>query len=207
MRFTGTLINWNDERGFGFIEPEGGGQQLFAHIKDFPAGSGRPADGQTLTFTVETGANGKKRAKAIQYPVRARRAPPRRVEAPARWTPARLAVLPAFAAVYVYVVITWGFSLLVLLGYVGLSLVAFLAYGFDKSAAVAGRWRTAEQSLHMLSLVGGWPGALVAQQLLRHKTAKPAFVAVFWLTVVANVAAFVAWHAGWLPVPRPPGLR
>lgn len=206
MRFAGTLKTWNDERGFGFIEPAQGGQPLFVHIKDFPGGSGRPSPGQLLSFEVVTGPNGKKRAAAVQYPPRARPAARPRVEAPARWTAARALVLPLFAALYVAVVLRWGFSAPLLLAYVGLSVAAFLAHAFDKAAAVAGRWRTREETLHLLALAGGWPGALLAQQLLRHKTRKPAFVAVFWLTVALNVAAFVAWHAGVLPLPRPPGL-
>jgi uncharacterized membrane protein YsdA (DUF1294 family)/cold shock CspA family protein len=205
MRFTGTLKTWNDERGFGFIGPTQGGQEVFVHIKDFPSGSGRPSVGQVLTFEVETSPNGKKKARAIQYPVRERQRTRSRIESTAPWTLPRVLVIPVFAAVYAAVVWRWGFSPLVLLAYIGLSLVAFLAYVFDKSAASAGRWRTAEQTLHLFSLAGGWPGALVAQQLLRHKTSKQGFITVFWLTVLLNVGAFVAWHAGVLPLPRPPG--
>lgn len=43
MRFEGLLKTWNDERGFGFIQPTNGGQEIFVHIKSFPAGYGRPA--------------------------------------------------------------------------------------------------------------------------------------------------------------------
>ena len=42
----------------------------------------------------------------------------------------------------------------------------------------------------------GWPGALLAQQVLRHKTSKTSFIAVFWLTILVNVVGFVALHAG-----------
>jgi uncharacterized membrane protein YsdA (DUF1294 family) len=51
----------------------------------------------------------------------------------------------------------------------------------------------------LLALAGGWPGALLAQQLLRHKTSKPGFIAMFWFTVLINVVVFVAWHSGHLP--------
>ena len=81
--------------------------------------------------------------------------------------------------------------------YAGASVVCALVYAIDKSAAKAGRWRVSESTLHTLSLVGGWPGALVAQQVLRHKSNKAAFRAVFWLTVVVNVAGFVAIHSPW----------
>ena len=75
MRFEGTLKTWHDDRGFGFIEPTQGGQEIFVHIKAFPAGTGRPQVGQVLSFEVTLGPNGKKRAQDVQYPVRARRLP------------------------------------------------------------------------------------------------------------------------------------
>jgi uncharacterized membrane protein YsdA (DUF1294 family) len=69
--------------------------------------------------------------------------------------------------------------------------VTFMAYALDKSAAQRGTWRTKETTLHLLALVGGWPGALLAQQLLRHKSSKTQFRHVFWATVLINVAGFV----------------
>ncbi|MCC5788987.1 MAG: DUF1294 domain-containing protein [Opitutales bacterium] len=67
-----------------------------------------------------------------------------------------------------------------------LSLVTFIAYALDKAAARKGSWRTPESTLHVLSLLGGWPGALVAQRKLRHKTRKSSFRLVFWLTTILN---------------------
>ena len=67
------------------------------------------------------------------------------------------------------------------------SLVTFSAYAIDKSAAKGARWRTPESALLLLGLVGGWPGGLLAQQLLRHKSRKTSFIWAFWLTVAANV--------------------
>ena len=64
-------------------------------------------------------------------------------------------------------------------------------YAVDKSAARKGAWRTQESTLHLLSLAGGWPGALVAQQKLRHKSRKQSFRFVFWVTVLLNCGAFV----------------
>ncbi|HJV67205.1 MAG TPA: DUF1294 domain-containing protein [Geomonas sp.] len=69
------------------------------------------------------------------------------------------------------------------------SLVTFLTYALDKSAARNGRWRTRESTLHLLSLVGGWPGALLAQNMLHHKSNKRSFRAVFWMTVGLNCFA------------------
>ncbi|AVV83226.1 DUF1294 domain-containing protein [Shewanella putrefaciens] len=72
--------------------------------------------------------------------------------------------------------------------YLTLSFLTFIAYAIDKSAAKRNKWRTKESTLHLLALMGGWPGALFAQNLLRHKSVKASFRNVFWLTVVANLA-------------------
>ncbi len=196
MRFDGKLKSWNDERGFGFIEPMRGGKDIFVHIKGFPPGTGRPSIGQSLSYECEIGPNGKLRAHSVKYKVRSHVPSPDRRYATASWRHPQLLAIPLFVAVWFYIASRWSVSPIVLLIYFGLSLVAFLAYAVDKSAAINGRWRTAEDTLHLLSLAGGWPGALLAQQLLRHKCSKPSFVAFFWFTVVANVTVFIAWHSG-----------
>ena len=76
--------------------------------------------------------------------------------------------------------------------YLVASVVAFAFYAADKSAARAGRRRTPESTLILLGLIGGWPGAFIAQQTLRHKTRKTGFLAAFWLSAVLNVAVVAA---------------
>ncbi len=71
------------------------------------------------------------------------------------------------------------------------SLLTFLMYAKDKSAARKGAWRISENTLHLFSLFGGWPGALIAQQKLRHKSKKQPFRFVFWLTVLLNCAGLL----------------
>ncbi|RPF02269.1 uncharacterized membrane protein YsdA (DUF1294 family) [Vibrio crassostreae] len=78
-----------------------------------------------------------------------------------------------------------------LVWYLAIGLVAFFVYAKDKRAAINGNWRVPEKTLHILSFAGGWLGALIAQDKLRHKTQKQPFRAIYWLTVVINVAAFV----------------
>jgi uncharacterized membrane protein YsdA (DUF1294 family) len=73
-----------------------------------------------------------------------------------------------------------------------MSVVTFAVYAHDKSVATTHHRRISEQTLHLLAVLCGWPGALLAQRLLRHKTRKTRFLLVFWVTVVANVAALVA---------------
>jgi uncharacterized membrane protein YsdA (DUF1294 family) len=72
------------------------------------------------------------------------------------------------------------------------SLVCFIAYALDKSAAINGRWRTPERTLLLLGLAGGWPGAMLAQRWLRHKSRKTPFRVAFWCTVLLNLGAAAA---------------
>ena len=69
-----------------------------------------------------------------------------------------------------------------------MSVVAYATYARDKSAARRSARRTPERTLHLMALLGGWPGALLAQRRLRHKSRKPSFLVSFWLTVVVNVS-------------------
>ena len=195
MRLSGKLRSWNDERGFGFIEPAQGGKDIFVHIKAFAPGTGRPTIGQVLTFEVELGPDSKMRAHSVHYVINNRAPKTPRAESPESWTLPRLLAIPIFALVWLYVASRWPVSPMVFWVYIGLSLLTFLAYAVDKSAAINGRWRTPEKTLHLLSVSGGWPGALLAQQLLRHKCSKPSFMVVFWITAAANAVGFFAWHS------------
>jgi len=85
MRFNGKIKTWDDERGFGFIEPTQGGQDIFVHIKAFKARGARPVVGQAVSFAVELGPQGKKRAAAVEW-LRPARAPAvRAAEQAAPW--------------------------------------------------------------------------------------------------------------------------
>lgn len=80
-----------------------------------------------------------------------------------------------------------------LLLYAGASVITFIFYAVDKSKAKRGVWRIKESTLHLLALLGGWPGAALAQQVLRHKSHKRKFRIVFWLTVVVNIMGVVCF--------------
>ena len=77
--------------------------------------------------------------------------------------------------------------------YVVIAALTFIAYVIDKAAARSDRWRIPESTLHVLALVGGWSGAILAQTILRHKSVKREFRLIFWVTVGINL--FVL---GWL---------
>ncbi|MNV63308.1 hypothetical protein D3C71_1558930 [compost metagenome] len=141
---------------------------------------------------MELGAQAKKRAinvELLQAPRKIAVKTQRAGSAP--WGSASVLAIP-----FLLVVVSAGYffgqpPLWVLGVYPALSALTFLAYALDKSAAQQGRWRTSENTLHLLALAGGWPGALVAQQVLRHKSSKAVFRAAFWCTVMFNLLAFV----------------
>lgn len=82
-------------------------------------------------------------------------------------------------------------TFLLSLGYLAMSGVLYVAYGIDKRAAQVGTFRTQESALHLLALMGGWPGALLAQRAFRHKTVKVSFQVPFWITVAVNYILLV----------------
>jgi uncharacterized membrane protein YsdA (DUF1294 family)/cold shock CspA family protein len=190
-RLSGTLTAWNDDRGFGFIVDESG-HRTFAHISAFRGG--RPVDGDRLSFDVEQTPDGKTRAVNVvgTRPARPKAAPRGRIHGEA--------FLPIVVFVVAYLVIDQfrPITLWVPLAYGALSVLAFALYGADKQAAQRGTWRTSESTLIAVGLLGGWPGAIVAQQVFRHKTAKRSFRSAFWFTTVLNVTAFVVVASGWL---------
>jgi len=74
------------------------------------------------------------------------------------------------------------------------SLFSYFLYAKDKKAAMNNTWRTPETSLHLCALLCGWPGAIIGQQRLRHKTRKVSFRVTFWLTLLINSVAIAALH-------------
>jgi len=191
MRYQGRITKWKDDKGFGFITPNGGSEQVFVHISSFSNRQRRPEGNEIVTYELKVDAKGRAQANTVAF-VGERPTP----SAP----PGRSNFPPVFAVcflVFVVVAVVAGrLPIAVLALYLVASLVAFFAYAFDKSAALRNQWRTQESTLHLFALLGGWPGALAAQRLLRHKSAKASFQATFWVTVVLNCGAL-----GWLFLP------
>ena len=187
MRLKGKIASWNDDKGFGFIAPFDGGNKVFVHIKAFRNGSRRPATNDVVTYSVARDIQ--ERTRAVNA-ILAGNKSPRKSHLSAGLS-ANLVALLFLSAVGTSIFLDY-LPLLVLGGYLLISTITFVIYAIDKSAARAGRWRTSEGTLHLLALAGGWPGALVAQQSLRHKSKKVSFRVFFGLTVLLNCAG-LAW--------------
>ena len=85
-----------------------------------------------------------------------------------------------------------------LLGYVvAISVITFWLNWHDKKRAGSGRRRVPEFNLHLAELLGGWPGALLAQRIVRHKTAKTRYQVVFWILVGLHEVASLGFLSGW----------
>ena len=194
----GELIEWNDERGFGFIHPDGGGPRLFVHISQIGRIATRPQLGDRVSYAIGRGRDGG--AAAVNVSIAG--ANPVKGRALARGTEAN----PSPAASRHNRVRTYlGLALLALVaigwlaGSIPTAMVALYLlmsgasawlYYRDKQSAEAGEWRTSEDMLHGIDLAFGIIGGLFAQQLFRHKTAKTGFAAITY--VIAAV------HGLWL---------
>lgn len=186
MRLAGRITDWNDDKGFGFAAPNGGGTRAFVHINAFQRGSRRPVDGDMISYLPDVDARGRTNARQVRHAGQGIEAP----RTPSRMPRAALGL--AFLAAGVVAAVAALIPALPVAVSVAMSAVSWLMYRSDKAAARREDQRTPEAHLHLVDLLGGWPGALVAQQQFRHKTAKRSFQAVFWATVVINLVA-AAW--------------
>lgn len=188
MRQQGRIAKWNDERGFGFIAPSEGGNSVFVHISSFPRSARRPSLNEAVSYTLVFDSHGRPQANDVRFIVGSRSVST--ISQALRWD---IAVPIVFAmsflvALAVFAVLGWlEISWLAL--YYGASIITYVVYARDKKAAQNAGWRIPEATLHLMSLVGGWPGALIAQVLLRHKTRKLSFLIGYGFTIIANCIA------------------
>ena len=184
----GKITHWNEERGYGFITPSSGANQVFVHIRAFRNRHLPPELNQVVQYSLSTDKQG--RPCAVKVMRAGERLPGNSRPVTGLF---KILVAIGFIVVVAWSVTAYNIPIQILYLYLAASAFTFLVYAKDKRAARAYRWRTKESTLHTLALVGGWPGALIAQQVLRHKSRKNAFQFMFWTTAVLNCVAF-----GWL---------
>ena len=177
----GTLKTWNDEKGFGFITPSSGGKDVFVHAKSFANRQRRPSVNDRVQYLVEEDATGRLKAAEVLF----------HGESPAVWTwlHTRLFIAGAFILFVLWQTVQKVLPAAVIWFYLVVSPITFVVYGWDKSAAKSNRRRIPERILHSLELLGGWPGALIAQQHFHHKSRKLSYQIAFCLCVIINCAA------------------
>jgi len=202
MRETGELVDWDDDRGFGFIQRPTGSERIFVHVKAIRQSYTRPRLGDRLSYTVGPGRNGKLAALDVDIAG----ANPRPREAAQRgapelpfarnsnrvWAALTLIVL-LMAAIITNRLPPWG-----ALPYILLGLLSFSQYRADKLAAIAGVWRTSEYQLHGLDLAFGIIGGLLAQHIYRHKTSKPMFRIITWAIAALHMVLLALVLSGWI---------
>lgn len=182
-RINGTITDWNDEKGFGFITPENGDGKIFLHVNALATGQRRPQLSDSITY--EVGSDDQRRPYAVNVQYKNYRL---RVHF---FNLFFLGSITFFAILFWMAfknIIPWWIFIV----YVSASFLTLLEYAFDKYKAQRGKWRTSEAMLHALELLGGWPGALIAQQTFRHKNKKIYFQIPFWMIVAIHIC-FWAW--------------
>ena len=187
MRQKGKIRSWNDQKGFGFIESASGSKDVFLHISALNNRGRRPEVGQVITFDVGVDRQGRPRASNVALPGDSKSSKQQGSD-----TTIPLLVVGCFFLVLAAAIAAGKLPSMFLWVYFFFSVATFAMYGLDKSAARGGRWRTSEQTLHILAFLGGWPGALIAQSWFRHKSKKSSFRAAFWVTVIFNILV-VMW--------------
>lgn len=180
MRSQGILTSWNDEKGFGFITPDDGSRQVFVHVNSCSNRGRRPELNQTVSYALSSDSKGRPCAVNVLFAGERRGI---------GFGSILIAVLFLAAVAFSSFHLSKTPRLIFWL-YVTASLLTFIMYAKDKAAAKNGSWRTPESTLHLFALLCGWPGALIAQQTLRHKSKKQPFRVIFWITVLLNCGAF-----------------
>ena len=186
MYTDGIIVSWNEAKGFGFAATKKSSQDVFIHISDFESSEFLPVVDQQVRFIVSQVADGKLRGEAISLCGQKRQ---RRILKMGKFVPV---VLFSFTTGLIFTICSGKLPSIVGIYYCLLSGITYLSYARDKRAAQTGAWRTSEVRLQLQSLLGGWPGAWLAQVKLRHKSQKRRFKGMFYLTVMINLAG-LSW--------------
>ncbi|WP_353171423.1 DUF1294 domain-containing protein [Acinetobacter rudis] len=194
MRDQGRLVEWHDEKGYGFIQPNDTNKaRVFLHIKEFSRPGPRPIVGCALDYQVALDGQGRYRATQVVY-LKASQTQKNVVNNVKVFKTKDIQVKsPMIIVIVIYIVVL---GVLAAIGrlpallpifLILMNVVCYWFYSQDKEAAQLGNRRVPEQTLHVLSFLGGWPAAWLAQQRLRHKTQKASFLRIYRLTIIFHV--------------------
>lgn len=168
------IVEWNDQKGYGFLQV--GKNRVFLHRSDFTEHHKRPAVGDVICFTMGQDAKGRMCAvNAVHLNDGGR------ITAASLLLLVCLLMLPAFALYRHGAYFRWAVAYVLVMG-----AISYRCYVLDKKAAREKSWRFSENGLHLTELLGGWPGAFLAQRRLRHKISKANYQIIFWVIVLAH---------------------
>mgnify|MGYP000140324084 CR=1 FL=1 len=215
IRKKGKIVQWDDTKGFGFILSEDSSKHIFVHIKSFIDRRMRPSLNENVTYTVYMDKNDKTSAinvtretdkpkvfqqknkknvtlKSIAH-INKNKNNNYKIDYKSTH---KISIFPilfiiGFSTFLIYSSIYEQIPFFIIILYLFMSIITYVAYSSDKSYAITQKYRVPENTLHILSLLGGWIGALIAQQRFRHKTKKISFKIVFWITVLLNISILV----------------
>ncbi|OCH13504.1 DUF1294 domain-containing protein [Aliivibrio fischeri] len=173
----GRVVEWNDSKGYGFISALNGELKVFLHISTLKNKNRRPKVGDEVSFDINEEIKGRFNANNVSI-------------AGANTIPSTIMFCFIYLVLASVALVMFNGEKMFLVLYLGMSLLTYVMYAIDKNAAKKGNWRTPENTLHVLSLLGGWPGALFAQNQFRHKSKKQPFKTILWITIFVNIGAF-----------------
>lgn len=198
MRDQGRLVEWFDDKGYGFIQPNDSNKgRVFLHIKDFSRQGPRPIVGCALDYQVILDEKGRYKAQNVVYLKAAQAVKSKKTSSSANIVKMNKKIQPMQMLCIAYILFLVLLTLIGLLDGIFLlfiSLINAATYWFysqDKEAAQLNKQRVPENSLHLLSFLGGWPAAWLAQEKLRHKTQKQPFRKIYFCTIVFNILLIV----------------
>ena len=211
-RRSGELVQWNNKGGYGFVRDDTG-RDFYVHISK--VAGGRPRLGDTLSFDVQTSKKGRPSAIDVVIAATAQPVPlrpqdalrPKPISVPRhqlglRTVAATMMTLLILLAIGAHHVSPW-----ISVVYAGMGLASALLYRFDKLYALANKWRVSEANLHAIDFSFGIIGGLCAQEVYRHKTVKPRFVATTWAIALFHTLVLALLAFGWLEAILPVPLR
>jgi len=194
MRDQGRLVEWLDDKGYGFIQPNDESKgRVFLHIKDFAQKGPRPIVGCALEYVVQLDGQGRYKAKQVTYLKASQTAskstrPAKKSNAQSTSKLQPMQILCVVYIVALAILSVSGFlNGMVLLFVSIINVMTYWFYAQDKESAQNGQRRVPENTLHVLSFLGGWPAAWLAQQRLRHKTQKQPFRKIYFCTIFFNI--------------------